>query len=68
MIVTESNKLIFHYHIIDIIFCRQHLFAVCRELQVLFNEEREMSIKTVAFAKLAFQNEIGADALNELKV
>ncbi|XP_050312904.1 mitogen-activated protein kinase kinase kinase 4 isoform X2 [Anthonomus grandis grandis] len=31
---------------------KQTLFNVCRELQSIFNDEREMSMKTMAFAKL----------------
>ncbi|KAJ8914598.1 hypothetical protein NQ315_017303 [Exocentrus adspersus] len=41
---------------------KQTLFSVCRELQSLFNEEREMSLKTMAFAKniSKFQNVSGS--------
>ncbi|KAJ8933736.1 hypothetical protein NQ314_013829, partial [Rhamnusium bicolor] len=34
---------------------KQTLYSVCRELQSLFNEEREMSLKTMAFSKTAFK-------------
>lgn len=41
----------------SIFFFRQTLFSVCRELQSLFNEEREMSLKTMAFVKTSCKYE-----------
>lgn len=34
---------------------KQTVFAVCREFQSIFNDEREMSMKTMAFTKMVFQ-------------
>ncbi|KAK9884856.1 hypothetical protein WA026_009078 [Henosepilachna vigintioctopunctata] len=34
-----------------------NILSVCRELQTLLNEEREMSIKTLSFSKLILKNE-----------
>ncbi|KAG5876197.1 hypothetical protein JTB14_001940 [Gonioctena quinquepunctata] len=35
---------------------KQNLFSVCRELQTLFNEEREMSLKTMCFLKSNYRH------------
>ncbi|CAG9822697.1 unnamed protein product [Phaedon cochleariae] len=35
----------------DDVMLKQNLFSVCRELQSLFNEEREMTLKTMCFIK-----------------
>jgi len=38
----------------DVNTLKQTLFAICREFQSLFNDEREMSMKTVAFTRMIF--------------
>lgn len=70
MILTGSKE-IFYCKVLLIYECyfRQTLFAVCRELQQLFNEERERCIKTVTFTKNLFKTtEIPEDCLFEVKV
>ncbi|XP_076250455.1 mitogen-activated protein kinase kinase kinase 4 isoform X2 [Rhynchophorus ferrugineus] len=38
----------------DMNMIKQTLFSICRELQAMFNEEREMSMKAMAFTKMIF--------------
>ena len=46
------------------------LFGVCRDVQSLFNEQREMSVKTIAFAKTVVKKKdnISLEILDEFKV
>ncbi|XP_017780860.1 PREDICTED: mitogen-activated protein kinase kinase kinase 4 isoform X2 [Nicrophorus vespilloides] len=46
---------------------KQSLFAVCRELQSLFNDEREMSIKIILFAKMIIRSEIPLINVDEFR-
>lgn len=53
------------------LFYRTLLFGACRDLQALFNEEREMISKTMAFSKTVLktlQSHVNADLLHDLKV
>ncbi|EEZ98383.1 mitogen-activated protein kinase kinase kinase 4 [Tribolium castaneum] len=45
---------------------KQTVFVICREMQSLFNEEREMSIKTIAFCKTVFRHDLHPDCRSEL--
>jgi mitogen-activated protein kinase kinase kinase 4 len=45
---------------------KQTLFVICRELQSLCKEEREMSIKTIAFCKTVFKHEMPKDSRTDL--
>lgn len=47
---------------------RQNLFVVCRELQAVFNLERETSMKIIAFAKTLFRSGIPINNVEEFKV
>lgn len=52
-----------------LLFYRQSIFTVCREVQSLFNEEREMSIKTIAFCKTIFKHQkLPPDSRRDLAV
>ncbi|KAL3279947.1 hypothetical protein HHI36_017453 [Cryptolaemus montrouzieri] len=44
------------------------IFGVCRELQTLLNEEREMSIKALSFCKTIFKHDVSHEATWTLKL
>ncbi|XP_030753033.1 mitogen-activated protein kinase kinase kinase 4 [Sitophilus oryzae] len=47
----------------DVDTLKQTLFSICRELQTIFNEEREMSMKAMAFTKMIFSR--GSSAMDK---
>ncbi|KAJ3666937.1 hypothetical protein Zmor_002358 [Zophobas morio] len=45
---------------------KQTVFVICREMQSIFNEEREMCIKTIAFCKTVFKHDLPKESRIEL--